>query len=123
MPTYDLNELTGGNDAFRREIVTGSASQLVVMTLEPGETIGLETHEHGDQILFVVEGDAEVLLDGAATRIGAGGAAYVPAGVEHDVRNVGAGALRLVSVYAPPEHAPGTVHETKADAEAAEHHA
>ena len=121
MTTFQLHELTSGNEDFRRELVTGAASQLVAMTLREGEAIGAEVHEHGDQILLVTEGEAEVVLDGDSRRVPAGGGAFVRAGVEHDVRNAGSVPLRLLSIYAPAEHEPGTVHTTKAEADAAEH--
>jgi mannose-6-phosphate isomerase-like protein (cupin superfamily) len=121
MSTYEIDVIAASGD-FRRVIVTGSASQLVTMCLRPGEEIGEEVHQHGDQILQVVEGEADVILEGSSTRLGAGGIAFVPAGTRHNVVNAGGGNLRLLSTYAPPEHPDGTVHATKAEADAAEHH-
>jgi mannose-6-phosphate isomerase-like protein (cupin superfamily) len=114
-------ELTRGNDFFRQTIVTGEQAQLVVMTIQPGEEIGEETHE-GDQILHFVEGAGEAILEGKTSPIGPGDIVFVPAGTRHNFVNSGAEPLRLVTVYAPPEHAPGTVHRTKAEADAAEEH-
>jgi mannose-6-phosphate isomerase-like protein (cupin superfamily) len=114
-------ELAKGNDAFRRTIATGKHSQVVVMTVQPGEDIGEETHA-GDQILFFVEGEAEAVLEGESEPVKPGDMVFVPAGTLHNFVNAGSEPLRLVTVYAPPEHPDRTVHETKADAEAAEHH-
>jgi mannose-6-phosphate isomerase-like protein (cupin superfamily) len=120
--TYDLTTVAAEEESFRRVLRTGAASQLVSMRLRPGEEIGEEVHEDADQLLLVVDGEAEVVLDGRPTRLGPNGLAYVTAGVRHNVLNAGAGDLRLVSIYAPPEHPDGTVHATKAEADAAEHH-
>ena len=73
-----------------------------------------------DQVLVIVSGEGECVLGDERTAIGPGWLVQVPAGTWHDIVNTGAQDLRLYTVYAPPQHAPGTVHETKADAEAAE---
>jgi mannose-6-phosphate isomerase-like protein (cupin superfamily) len=91
----DIVQLARGNDAFRREIATGRHSQVVAMTIPAGGEIGEEVHEENDQLLVFVDGEGEAVLDGKSSR---------------------------VTVYAPPEHAPGTVHQTKAEADAAEDH-
>jgi mannose-6-phosphate isomerase-like protein (cupin superfamily) len=114
-------DLAGGNEAFRRTIVTGVHAQLVVMTIQPGEEIGEETHE-GDQILQFVEGRGEAVIEGEKSPVGPGDAVFVPAGTLHNFVNTGEEPLRLRTVYAPPEHPAGTVHETKAKADAAEGH-
>ena len=109
------------NEYFRQTVATGEHSQVVVMTIPPGGDIGEEVHD-GDQILLFVEGEGEAVLDGAPSPIRAEDLAFVPAGTRHNFVNGGAQPLRLVTIYAPPEHPDGTVHATKADAEAAEHH-
>ena len=108
------------NEAFRREVITGENSQVVLMTIPPGGEIGDEVHDDVDQVLVFVEGAGEAILDGETSAVGAGRMAFVPAGTRHNFRNTGGTALRLYTVYAPPEHAPATVHETKAQADAAE---
>lgn len=108
------------NDAFRREVITGQHSQVVLMTIPPGSEIGEEVHDHVDQVLVFVEGDGEAILNGQSSPVHANGMAFVPAGTMHNFRNTGSTPLRLYTVYAPPEHAPGTVHQTKAEADAAE---
>lgn len=109
------------NDAFRKVLETGEHQQLVVMTIQPGEEIGEETH-HGDQLLLFVVGEGEAILQGQSSSVGAEDYVFVPAGTLHNFVNTGSGPLRLLSVYAPPEHPPGTVHQTKAEADAAEQH-
>jgi mannose-6-phosphate isomerase-like protein (cupin superfamily) len=121
MDALDLARLTAENDDFRREVATAEHSQVVVMTIPPGGEIGEEVHTGIDQLLVFVDGEAEAILEGQASRIGAGQAVLVPAGTRHNFRNAGGGALRLWTVYAPPEHAAGTVHRTKEEADAAEH--
>jgi mannose-6-phosphate isomerase-like protein (cupin superfamily) len=118
----DIIELAKRNGAFRREVATGEHSQVVVMTIPPAEEIGEEVHEGNDQLLVIVEGECEAVLDGRTSRVGPNQLVLVKAGTRHNFINTGQAPLRLVTVYAPPEHAPGTVHQTKAEAEAAEGH-
>jgi len=108
------------SDAFRRVLHTTGHLQLVVMTLAPGEDIGADVHEHNDQLLTFVEGLVLAELGDARQEVGPGEIVVVPAGTEHNFTNVGLVPARLYTVYGPPDHAPGTVHETKAEAEAAE---
>lgn len=114
-------ELARQNDLFRRVLETGEHAQLVVMTLQPGEEIGEETHE-GDQILFFVDGEGDAILDGQSSPVRPGDYVFVPAGMLHNFVNTGSEPLRLLTTYAPPEHPDGTVHRTKAEADAAEEH-
>jgi mannose-6-phosphate isomerase-like protein (cupin superfamily) len=109
------------NEHFREVLETGEHAQLVVMTLAPGEEIGEETHK-GDQILFFVDGEGEAVLDGESSPVSSGDYFFVPAGTLHNFINAGSGPLRLLTTYAPPEHPHGTVHRTKAEADAAEEH-
>jgi mannose-6-phosphate isomerase-like protein (cupin superfamily) len=118
----DVVAVARENDAFRREIETGPHSQLVAMTIPPGGEIGEEVHEHVDQILLFVEGEATAVLDGARSDVGPNDLVFVKAGTRHNFINAGQGPLRLVTIYAPPEHEPGTVHRTKEEADAAEDH-
>jgi mannose-6-phosphate isomerase-like protein (cupin superfamily) len=118
---HNYAELARENDAFRRTIATGEHSQVVVMTIQPGEDIGEETHD-GYQILLFVEGEGSAVLEGESAPVHAGGLVFVRAGTLHNFVNEGREPLRLVTIYAPPEHPDGTVHETKAEAEAAEDH-
>jgi len=117
-----LERQTLRNRDFRRVLFTGTHMQLVVMCLGPGEEIGIETHGHVDQFFRVEEGTAVFVLRGRERhRVRDGGAVVVPAGTRHNVLNASkTKALRLYTIYAPPNHPPGTVHKTLADAEAAE---
>ncbi|MGH2655713.1 MAG: cupin domain-containing protein [Actinomycetota bacterium] len=108
------------NEAFRREVVTGEHSQVVLMTIPAGGEIGEEVHDHVDQVLLFVEGRGEAILEGRRSPVGPNVLVVVRAGTRHNFINTGDGPLRLVTIYAPPEHAPGTVHMTKEEAEAAE---
>jgi mannose-6-phosphate isomerase-like protein (cupin superfamily) len=118
----DIIRIARENDDFRREVATGERSQVVVMTIPPGGEIGEEVHEGIDQILLFVEGEAEAIVGGERRTVGADELALVPAGTRHNFVNRGDGPLRLVTVYSPPEHEPGTVHRTKEEADAAERH-
>jgi len=112
----DIEKLTRRNDDFRRVLYTAKNLQLGVMSLPPGEHIGLERHDV-DQFFRVEEGTGEVLISGQRSPIGAGSAIVVPAGNQHDFFNTGNTALKLYTIYAPPNHRDGVVHHTKADAE------
>ncbi|MDP9392942.1 MAG: cupin domain-containing protein [Actinomycetota bacterium] len=118
----DILAETRANDDFRRVLETTDHAQVVVMSVAAGEDIGEETHAGIDQVLVFVEGAGEADLDGDVGKVGPGSLVVVPSGTRHNVRNTGDGSLRLYTVYGPPEHAPGTVHRTKAEAEADEHH-
>jgi mannose-6-phosphate isomerase-like protein (cupin superfamily) len=111
-----IEKITERNEDFRRVLYTAKNLQLVVMSLPPGEHIGLETHKV-DQFFRIEQGTGEVLIDGYRSPIGPGSAVVVPAGSQHDFFNTGKTALKLYTVYAPPNHRDGVVHRTKADAE------
>ena len=117
----EILEAARKNDAFRREVMTGDHEQVVVMTIPPGGDSGDEVHDATDQVLVFVEGRGEAHLDGEASAIGPNDMVFVRAGTRHNFINTGDSPLRLITIYAPPEHAPGTVHHTKAEADAAEH--
>ncbi len=121
MYQVDAAEAARTNDAFRRVLHTTERTQLVAMTLRPGEEIGSEVHEHNDQILTFVEGEARAEVGDETATVGPGTVVVVPAGTRHNFTNVGSGPLRLLTLYSPPDHEPGTVHLTKAEADAAEH--
>lgn len=118
----NIEDLTEGNTDYRRVLYTGHNLQLVLMSLEPGEEIGEEVHDDRDQFFRVEEGSGEILIDGAVHPIEDDIAMIVPAGARHNVRNTGSEPLRLYTIYGPPEHVDGTVHETKAEADASHEH-
>ncbi|GIZ53116.1 cupin domain-containing protein [Noviherbaspirillum aridicola] len=119
MPGYSINieEKTLANDNFREVLFTGPHSQLVVMTLQAGEEIGLERHETHDQFIRVEEGEGYAVLDGERHALEDGVAVVIPSGTEHNVVNSGSGPMRLYTLYAPAEHPDGTLHKTKAEAD------
>jgi mannose-6-phosphate isomerase-like protein (cupin superfamily) len=119
-PRLDIVRAARENTAFRREVATGEHQQVVVMTIPLEGEIGEEVHPGTDQLLVILDGRGEAVLDGVTSAVVPGDVVFVPAGVRHNFLNRGDGPMRLVSVYAPPEHAPGTVHLTRAEAEAAE---
>ena len=115
----DLEHAAEHNSFFRQVLFTGQHSQLVLMSLAPGEEIGTEVHTV-DQLLYVVEGEGETILGGVVHPIEEGGVVCVPAGAEHNIVNTGDEPLKLFTVYAPAQHPAGTLHRTKSDAMAAE---
>ena len=123
----DIERQTLENDTFRTVVFTGDHQQLTVMRLTPGEDIGLEMHPNTDQFLRIESGTARVEFGKTKDAIDEthevedDWAIIVPSGTWHNVVNTGDGDVKLYSLYAPPEHPDGTVHRTKADAEAAEH--
>jgi mannose-6-phosphate isomerase-like protein (cupin superfamily) len=118
----NIEDRTEKNRDFRRVLYTGPHMQLVLMALQPGEELGEEIHEDTDQFFRVEEGKGEVWIDGRESKIEDGMAIVVPAGARHNIKNTGHKALRFYTLYAPPHHADGTVHHTKADAERAVEH-
>ncbi len=116
----DIVALAKANSFFREVLSTGPNAQVVVMSIPPGGEIGEETHEHVDQVLAFVQGEGISNLDGEESPVGPDRLVHVPAGTRHNFTNTGPGDLRLYTVYAPPQHAPGTIHKTKADADADE---
>lgn len=117
----DIENLAIKNKAFRKVLYTATDTQLVLMTLNPSEEIGEETHNL-DQFFRVEEGTGEVMLDGVRTQIHPGFAILVPAGARHNIINTGSHRLKLYTLYSPPNHRDGVVHDTRAQAEADPEH-
>jgi mannose-6-phosphate isomerase-like protein (cupin superfamily) len=118
----NIGALTEQNDDFRRVLYTGHNLQLVVMTLQPGDEIGMEVHDDRDQFFRIEEGSGEIWIDGKANKVKADDGVIVPQGANHNVVNTGTEPLRLYTIYGPPEHIDGTVHATAADAEKEHEH-
>jgi mannose-6-phosphate isomerase-like protein (cupin superfamily) len=118
----NLEQKTQSNSNFRQVLFTTPNSQLVLMALQPNEEIGTETHMEHDQFIRVESGRGKVIMDGEETEISDGFGFVIPAGVEHNVVNTSGEVMKLYTIYTPPEHADGTVHQTKAEAEADDHH-
>ena len=126
MSGYSINieEKTLASDNFREVLYTTERSQLVIMTLKAGEEIGMEHHTGHDQFIRVEEGEGVAILDGERHDLTDGVAVVIPAGTEHNVINTSTvAALRLYTLYTPPEHPDGIIHKTKAEAdEYGKHH-
>jgi mannose-6-phosphate isomerase-like protein (cupin superfamily) len=105
---------TEENTDYRRVLYTGEHSQLVLMSLRPGEEIGEEIHDV-DQFFRFEKGEAKVFVDQNEYTVADGDAIIVPAGRKHNVLNVGTDDLKLYTIYSPANHIDGTVHKTKAD--------
>ncbi len=113
----NLEQETIANGDFRRVLYTGHHTQLVLMTLQPGEEIGSEVHPVIDQFFRFDEGEGKVVIDGVEHEVRDGFGAIVPAGAEHNVINTSADKpLKLYTLYSPAEHIDGTIRHTKADA-------
>jgi mannose-6-phosphate isomerase-like protein (cupin superfamily) len=119
-----IEKQTLKNNYFRQVLFTGKHCQLVVMCLQPAEEIGNEVHHDVDQFFRIEEGEAKFIFNGSEEHlVHDGEAVVVPAGTFHNVINTSkAKHLRLYTVYSPPNHPDGTIHKTKAEAEAAEEH-
>ncbi|AKM84744.1 TPA: cupin domain-containing protein [Patescibacteria group bacterium] len=116
---YDnIEQLTIQNTDFRRVLYTGHHTQLVLMSLKPGEEIGAEVHPDIDQFFRFEAGSGQLVIDGNIYEVKDGDAGIIPAGANHNVINTGAVDLKLYTLYSPPEHIDGTVRATKADAQA-----
>ncbi len=118
----DIRRLARENEDFRREVMTGPHSQVVLMSVAPGSEIGEEVHDDVDQVLVFVEGTGEAVLEGQSSGVEPGDLVFVPAGTRHNFVNRGDTALKLYTIYSPPEHPAGTIHHTKEEADASEHH-
>jgi len=117
----NIEDLTEGNEDFRRVLYTGEHLQLVLMTLQPGEEIGEEVHADRDQFFRIEEGAGVIDIDGRENPVEDDIAVIVPAGSRHNVRNTGDEPLRFYTIYGPPEHKDGVVQATKAEADARHH--
>jgi mannose-6-phosphate isomerase-like protein (cupin superfamily) len=112
----NIEQDTLENEDYRRVLFTGKNTQLVLMTLKPGEEIGRETHEEHDQFIRVEAGTGVALLNRKEHPLGDGTAVVIPAGVEHNIVNTSTDEpMRLYTLYSPPEHPDGTIHRSKAD--------
>ncbi|MCL4435899.1 MAG: cupin domain-containing protein [Thaumarchaeota archaeon] len=118
----NIGKTTEENKNFRKVLYTAKNSQLVVMSLKPSEDIGEEVH-HLDQFLRIEQGTGKAVLNGVEHKIAAEWAVLVPAGTKHNIINTSkTEEMKLYTLYSPPNHEDGTVHVTKADAEASEEH-
>ena len=111
------------NEFFRQVLFTGKHTQLVLMALQPQEDIGMEVHHTVDQFFRIEAGEGKAIVDGQEYELKDGVALIVPAGSQHNIINTSPTAsLKLYTLYSPPNHPDGTIHQTKAEAMAAEEH-
>ena len=120
----DVRRLAEENENFRQVLFTTERSQLVLMAIPAGEEIGEETHEGIDQVLAFVSGEGKAVIEGESISVRAGSVVVVPSGTLHNFIATGSEALKLYTIYTPPEHPDGTVHRTKEEADEyeREHH-
>lgn len=117
----NIEKEAAGNVDFRRVLYTARHSQLVLMSLKPGEEIGMETHPENDQFFRCEKGEGKCVIDGNEYDIHDGFAFIVPAGARHNVVNTSdTDDLKLYTIYSPPHHKDGVIHGTKKDADASE---
>ncbi len=114
--TSNIETETLENVNFRKVVWTGSHMQLVLMSLLPGEDIGVEVHPHVDQFFRVEEGQGKALVNGEEFSLVEDSVLIVQAGAEHNITNTGEGNLKMYTIYTPPNHIDNRVHATKADA-------
>lgn len=113
----NIEKLSLSNNYFRHVLYTGQHAQLVVMSLQPKEDIGMEVHEIVDQFLRVEKGEGKVIIDNEEHSIKDGDAIIVPAGAKHNIINISSTEeLKLYTIYSPPHHKDHTTHKTKSDA-------
>ena len=105
------------NKSFRKVLYTGKHLQLVLMSLEVGEEIGMETHENNDQFFRFESGIGKCLIDNNDYMVVEGDAIVVPAGAKHNIINTGTIPFKMYTIYGPPNHQEGTIRKTKEDAE------
>lgn len=119
----NIEKETLENENFRKVLFTGPHSQLVLMSLQPSEEIGMEVHQEVDQFIRIEEGEGLALLNGEETRLEDDFAIVIPAGTEHNIINTSPHRkMKLYSIYSPAEHPDGTIDETKEDAIKREKH-
>ncbi len=112
----DMVKLAGENDFFQKEVFRDARVQVVLMSLAPGEEIGMETHR-ADQTTYFVAGTGQAIIDGARSTVSANHMIVIPQGADHNIVNKGDEPLKLFSVYAPPAEPHGIAAKTKEDAE------
>ena len=113
----DIKKLALENTNFRKVIYTGQNCQLVLMSIPIGGEIGEETHSTIDQILFLVEGKGEAIIEGQLFPFIENEVVFVPAGTKHNFKNTSDKDLKLYTIYSPPAHKDETIHKTKEEAE------
>ena len=112
--TLDIESETLKNTNYRKVLHTTKLTQLVLMSIKPGDEIGMEVHKQGDQFIRIEAGEGESVLDGKKEALKDGSALVIAAGVHHNIINTSkTKALKLYAVYTPPEHKDGTIDKVK----------
>ncbi|MCL5784986.1 MAG: cupin domain-containing protein [Patescibacteria group bacterium] len=113
----DIKEKAKENTYFRQVLETGEHTQIVIMSIPPKGEIGEEVHPDSDQVLYLVEGEGEVVLNDEKSPYREGDIVLVRAGTKHNFINTGMEDLKIITTYSPPHHPAGTVHKTKEEAD------
>lgn len=117
----NINSKALSNNYFRQVLETGKHTQVVLMSIPVNEEIGAETHEDTDQVLYLLEGEGKVVLNGEESPYKAGDLVLVHAGTNHNFINTGDKPLKIITMYSPAHHPNGTIHKTRAEAAKAEY--
>ena len=115
----DIAGQAKANEYFRHVLATGQHTQVVIMSIPPAEEIGEEVHPDNDQVLYLLEGAGQVVLEGQPADFNSGDLVLVPAGTRHNFITRGDGPMKIITTYSPPHHPDGTIHKTKDEADAA----
>lgn len=116
----DIFSIAHSNAAFRKEVVTGENAQVTVMTLSPNQEIGEEMHHDTDQVTIIVTGEGKAEIGNRFHPFRANDMIFIPAGTTHNIINTGLSDMKIIIMYGPPHHEPGTVHESRIEADRAE---
>ena len=114
----NIEKLTIENNNFRHVLYTSKHMQLVLMSLNPREEIGLETHDENDQFFRFEKGYGKVIIDETEYMVEDGDTVIVPSGSKHNIINISdTEDLKMYTIYAPAHHKDGIIRKTKEEAE------
>ena|SRR3989344_4851254 len=113
----NIKEKAKENTYFRQVLETGENTQIVIMSIPPGGEIGMEVHEKEDQVLYLVRGKGETILNDEKAPFEKGDIVLVRHDTRHNFVNTGDTDLKIITTYSPPHHPDGTIHKTKEDAD------
>jgi mannose-6-phosphate isomerase-like protein (cupin superfamily) len=121
---FDLEKATRDNPNYRTVAWSGRYLQVTLMSIPVGADIGLEAHPDTDQFLRLDAGRGRVRMGESQDSltfdevVTDGWCVLVPAGIWHDITNVGDVPMQVYAIYAPAHHKPGKIHRTAPDAAA-----
>ncbi len=113
----NITQKAKDNNYFRQVLSTGANTQVVIMSIDPGAEIGEEIHPDNDQVLYLVEGKGQVVLNGNTEDFNPGDIVLVKAGTKHNFISSKDIGMKIITTYSPPHHPQGTVHKTKEEAD------